>query len=316
MPFDWLSTIGDVFDGATSIDPTTIDTSGLFTDPSSGGSFDWTSLMGGGTNGSDIPGLGTSIFPDGAGGFTDLNGIPVDSSGTPLTFGDTSTIMPGGGGPVSPTQVYPDGSGGFTDINGNPVSSSGDPLTYDSNGNLTNGAGDTVKTAQPYTPSSGDQTITPGGTDANGNILDAAGKPILDNTGTAIKAGSAAAKALGYGTTAAGVVKAATGATSGSSLLGSLGNALGLGGNSSPGGSSLDSLLLPLLGGALAGYMLPKALGAGSSGTTIQAPNYYDQFSNIKLPNYNPGQQPIVGLNPGYQMTGTVLPTGPVAPKV
>ena len=61
---------------------------------------------------------------------------------------------------------------------------------------------------------------------------------------------------------------------------------------------------------------LAKALGGGSSGTTVVAPNYYDQFSNIKLPSYNPGQQPIVGMNPGYQMTGTVLPTGPVSPKV
>ena len=73
--------------------------------------------------------------------------------------------------------------------------------------------------------------------------------------------------------------------------------------------------LLPLMGGALAGYLLPKALGGTSSSTTVQAPNYYDQFSNIKLPSYNPGVQPIVGANPGYQMTNTVLPRGPVVPQ-
>jgi hypothetical protein len=73
--------------------------------------------------------------------------------------------------------------------------------------------------------------------------------------------------------------------------------------------------LLPLLGGAAAGYFLPKVLGGGGSQTVVQAPNYYEQFGRTNLPSYNPGVQPIVGLNPGYQMTPTVLPTGPVAPR-
>jgi hypothetical protein len=97
--------------------------------------------------------------------------------------------------------------------------------------------------------------------------------------------------------------------------MGSLGRTLfGGGGGGNSGGSSMD-WLLPLLGGAAAGYFLPKALGGGGSQTVVQAPNYYEQFGRTNLPSYNPGVQPIVGLNPGYQMTPTVLPTGPVAPR-
>jgi hypothetical protein len=108
------------------------------------------------------------------------------------------------------------------------------------------------------------------------------------------------------------------GGSSGGGLLGSLGGLLGLGGGNKGGGSgsSMD-WLLPLLGGAAAGYFLPKVLGGGSGGsqTVVQAPNYYEQFGRTNIPSYNPGVQPIVGLSPGYQMSNTVLPTGPVAPR-
>jgi hypothetical protein len=305
MPFDFVSSLFD----SGAVDPSTFDASSYFTDPSAGGTFT-------GTGFDASTGSSGGIFPDGSGGFTDINGNAVDASGNPI---DYSSIYNGTAtGPVAPTGgagVYPNGSGGYTDINGNPTDASGNPLTYDSNGNLVNSSGQTVNQAQPYTPSPTDQTITPGGTDAAGNILDANGNPVLDSTGVPIKAGTAAAKALGYGTAAAGTAAAGTG---GNSLLGSLGKALGFGGNTASGGSSsLSDLLLPLLGGAALGYIGSKALGtSGGGSTTIQAPNYYDQFSKIQLPNYNPGAQPIVGMNPGYQMTPTVLPTGPVAPKV
>ena len=78
------------------------------------------------------------------------------------------------------SQVYPDPGSptGYSDINGNQVDSTGQPVQYDSSGQLIDSNGNVIGNAGPYQAGPNDQTITPGGYDAQGNPLDASGKPI------------------------------------------------------------------------------------------------------------------------------------------
>ena len=87
------------------------------------------------------------------------------------------------------------------------------------------------------------------------------------------------------------------------------------GGNTTPGGSSSTDWLLPLLGGAAAGYLLPKIASGfgGGNAPTVQAPNYLDQFERIKAPSYAPLPAIQIGQNPGMNMQ---MPQAfPVAPR-
>jgi hypothetical protein len=121
----------------------------------------------------------------------------------------------------------------------------------------------------------------------------------------------------------------------GGGLLGGLfggGNNQGGGGGGLFGGSTGSDLLTLLgVGGAMA--FLPKLLNSasgGSSGTTVQAPDYSAQWRNLPaLPNYSPNLAQA-GTNPGMAMSSnpfgaaTTTPTpapalqagGPVAPDM
>ena len=95
---------------------------------------------------------------------------------------DNSGYDTGSGGPVAPTQstssqVYPDGQGGYTDINGSQVDSTGQPITYGTNGDQYDSNGNIINKANPYAMTGTDQTVSPGGTDQNGNPTDAQGNP-------------------------------------------------------------------------------------------------------------------------------------------
>ena len=217
--------------------------------------------------------------------------------------GYTGTFDPG---PVAP-QIFPDGSGGFTDLNGYAVDASGNPIDY--------------STVKPYEPLATDTTTTTDASgnlvtkDANGNLVtgnqsggyDAAGNPIASTAKT-----TAAAIAAQQG---AGILPSGGNTAPSSSLFGNLGKTLFGGGNTTPGGSSSTDWLLPLLGGAAAGYLLPKIASGfgGGNAPTVQAPNYLDQFQNIKAPSYAPLPAIQVGQNPGMNMQ---MPQAfPVAPR-
>ena len=260
----------------------------------------------------------------------------ADTGGGSSLFDPTSWFG-GSSSPVDPAQYFTDPStgGAFNSSSGTGYDNGYGGLTTNSGGGYNLGAYDENGNLMPgYQLDENNNPVYTGGTTtgpeygqqgpAGPGTVGGTGMPQVPGTGGMQQAGPPNPYANGqspnynypggmnnpYGTNPQG------GSTS---LMGSLGKLLGFGGgNTAQGGGSSSSMdwLLPLLGGAAAGYLLPKALGGGSSGTTVVAPNYYDQFSNIKLPSYNPGQQPIVGMNPGYQMTGTVLPTGPVSPKV
>ena len=104
----------------------------------------------------------------------------TDTYGT--DWGDNTPVAPDntdyGYTPSTDTGVYPDGSGGYTDINGNQVDSTGQPITYGTNGDQYDSNGNIINKATPYQMTPTDQTITPGGYDANGNPLDVNGNPM------------------------------------------------------------------------------------------------------------------------------------------
>ena len=267
---------------------------------------------------------------------------------------DNSGYDTGSGGPVAPTQstssqVYPDGQGGYTDINGSQVDSTGQPITYGTNGDQYDSNGNIINKANPYAMTGNDQTVSPGGTDQNGNPTDAQGSPQGSPQGPQnptsgnpnqqgpmgppnpylngqspnynYPGGQNNPNGAGGGGGGAG----GGGGGSGGGLLSSIfggGSGGGSGGGGLFGGSTGSDLLTLLgVGGAMA--FLPKLLNSasgGSSGTTVQAPDYSAQWKNMPaLPNYSPNLAKA-GTNPGMAMSsnpfGQVGQAGGIAPTL
>ena len=194
-------------------------------------------------------------------------------------------------GDTTPTdtnsQIYPDPGSptGYSDINGNQVDSTGQPVNYDSSGQLIDSNGNVIGKAGPYQAGPNDQTITPGGYDAQGNPLDASGRPIQPG------AQQPGAQQPGQKT--------------GTQNKGVLGNLLGNNNttDTSGGGSGLLGTLGMLAAGAGAGYLLSNLLSnkASSSGTSTVAPAHAADIAAGNL-QFNKLANP--GTNPGYAMGG------------
>ena len=161
--------------------------------------------------------------------------------------------------------------------------------------------------------------------DDNGNLLP--GYEVDPATGTPTWTGNTPTPSLG--SYAKDLLGSVTG--SGGGLLGTLGKALGFGGNTSSSGSSSLDWLLPLLGAGAAAYGLSKVNGSGSN-KTYNSPDYYGQFANQPTHDFSagfgtpgPAVNPVAAYNPQlahqapnqnqYVWGGQPI-AGPVAPAV
>ena len=257
------------------------------------------------------------VYPDGQGGFTDINGNQVDSTGQPITYGSNGDQYDSNGNIInkaSPFQqtandqtISPDQQPAGYDVNGNPIDSNGNIMS-----NVAKGPG--MMNGQNRS-GGGNQIGMPG---------EQAGPPNPYANGQSPN--------YNY----PGGMNNPNGSSSGGGLLGSLfggGGSSGQGGSGGGGlfGGSTGSDLLTLLGvgGALA--FLPKLLNSasgGSSGTTVTAPDYSAQWRNMPaLPNYspnlaqagtNPGMamntNPLAGVNTQPASPGSPQASGPVSP--
>ena len=164
--------------------------------------------------------------------------------------------------------------------------------------------------------------------DDSGNLLP--GYEVDPATGTPTWTGNTPTPSLG--SYAKDLLGSVTGSSkTGGGLLGTLGKALGFGGNTSSSGSSSLDWLLPLLGAGAAAYGLSKVNGSGSN-KTYNSPDYYGQFANQPTHDFSagfgtpgPAVNPVAAYNPQlahqapnqnqYVWGGQPI-AGPVAPAV
>jgi hypothetical protein len=222
----------------------------------------------------------------------------------PSSWGDQSPIAPTN--TSSDSGVYPDPGSptGYSDINGNQVDSTGQPVNYDSSGQLIDSNGNVIGQAGAYQTGPNDQTITPGGTDANGNPLDANGNPIQPGT----QQPGAQQPGQKTGTQQPG--------TQNKGVLGNL-----LGNNNTTdtsGGSGLLGTLGMLAAGAGAGYLLSNLLSnKASTGTATVAPAHAATIAQGNLswsPLASSGPNPGLQMGKPAQMPGQAPAPTPVAP--
>ena len=123
----------------------------------------------------------SQVYPDGYGGYTDINGNQVDSTGQPISYDSNGNQIDSNGNIINQASPYDYTSqdqtiapGGY-DANGNPLDANGNPMSPQQQ--------QQYQTRQQYNQQQGQQRQQQGGGSMLGNLVGGGGSSLLGTLG-------------------------------------------------------------------------------------------------------------------------------------